>query len=81
MVEQLNCPGYSDCSIDTHLILVRWADYRVLKIALEHVRSSAQTGTSESGVVISYAAFEHVKKALASAEIESSPEGKTGDAK
>lgn len=35
MIEKFNCPGLSDCSIDTHLILVRYADYRTLALASE----------------------------------------------
>jgi len=36
--------------------------------ALEHVRASAQTGTYEGGVVISFAAFEAVRSALTKGE-------------
>lgn len=38
-----------------------------LRTALEHVRASAQTGTSDAGVVISFAAFQAVREALETA--------------
>lgn len=55
---------------DAHRQSAEFAEKRIerLESALSHVRSSAQTGTSDAGVVISFAALAAVRSALAAAD-------------